>query len=124
MLEEGAQPNVLADPEHIRQLVFQLVSNAVRYTTIGRLTVRVCITAGQAMLQVSDTGIGMAPEDLERVFHEFQRTEAARAVRELGTGLGLPIVQQALRLCAGDLRIDLEPRDGTTVTAFLPLAPA
>ncbi len=122
-LQAEGQPQILAVPDHIRQLVHQLTSNAVRYTPAGGVAVRVGLERGQAVLRVSDTGIGMSTEDLERVFHEFQRTEAARALHELGTGLGLPIVQQVLRVYGGDLRIDSELGVGTTMTAFLPLAP-
>ncbi len=70
---------------------------------------------------VEDTGIGISTEELARIFQEFYRTESAKAVVELGTGLGLPIVDQIVKNYHGTIHLDSVPGQGTTFTVRLPL---
>jgi signal transduction histidine kinase len=114
-------PPILADPFHVNQLWTNLISNAIKYTPLGgRVTVRLFPEAGTIVGQVSDTGIGIAKEDLARLFEEFFRTEQAKAFAQHGTGLGLAIVKQIVQEYGGDIQVESEPGRGTTFTFRLP----
>ena len=89
---------IQADERKLRQVVFNLLSNAVKFTPAGRA--RRCLrpmTDGVVEIAVADTGSGIAPEDQELIFEEFQQAARRAAVSAEGTGLGLPLVPQARR---------------------------
>jgi signal transduction histidine kinase len=122
-LEISDRPFALGSPEHFRLLWSQLLSNAIRYTPAGgRITLSLQTNAREKKIQgtVSDTGIGIAAEEIPRIFEEFFRTEAAKSVRETGTGLGLPIVQLILSLYGGSIEIDSTPGKGSAFRFTLP----
>jgi two-component system OmpR family sensor kinase len=77
---------------------------------------------GEMLSTVGDTGIGISTEELARIFQEFYRTESTKAGGELGTGLGLPIVDQIVKIYQGTIHVDSVPGQGTTFTVRLPLA--
>ena len=109
----------------MRLLWSQLLDNAIRYTPEGgriTLSLRTDSQAKKIIGAVTDTGIGIAAEEIPRVFEEFFRTEAAKSMRETGTGLGLPIVQQVLSLYGGTIEIDSTPGQGSTFRFILPQA--
>jgi two-component system sensor histidine kinase/response regulator len=117
-------PFFQGNPEHLRLLWSQLVSNAIRYTPRGgsiTLSLKANSPEGQIEGTVSDTGIGIAPEEIPRIFEEFYRTEAAKSMKETGTGLGLPIVQQVLSLYGGEIAIDSTPGKGSSFRFTLPM---
>lgn len=136
----GPSPaRIRTDPAHLRQILINLVGNAVKYTATGGIQVRArpadpaagpvpaTNLAGRAnwlQLQVSDTGIGIAEEDRERVFDEFEQVNAgARSdSARRGAGLGLAISRRLARLIGGDLTVVSEPGRGSTFTVWLPLA--
>ncbi len=114
-------PTILADPKHIKQLWMNLVSNAVKYTNEGdAVTVTMEVQDDQIITYVSDTGIGIAPEELTRVFEDFYRTKAAKAVSEMGTGLGLPLVKQIVETYQGQIDVQSTVGKGSTFTVVLP----
>lgn len=122
---------VIGDEIRVRQIVLNLVSNAVKFTDQGMIVVR--LTNGEDVedrdaavieLAVSDTGIGLDPSDLSRVFHEFEQAEAALHRRNGGTGLGLAISQRLARAMGGDISADGVPGRGATFTARLKFARA
>lgn len=76
---------------------------------------------GQLVAMVSDTGIGISTEELTRIFQEFYRTDGAKKKVELGTGLGLPIVTQVVKIYGGRIEVDSVPAQGSTFTVSLPL---
>jgi two-component system, sensor histidine kinase and response regulator len=117
-------PAILADPGHIKQLWTNLVSNAIKYTPEGG-KVRICLRVKDGVIvgDVEDTGIGIGPEDLPRLFEEFFRTEKAKAFAQYGTGLGLSIVRQIVSECGGDIGVKSEVSKGTRFTFRLPAAP-
>ncbi len=118
-------PVLSASREHLHLLWSQLLSNAIRYTPEGgRITLSLQTDPQQKKMigAVSDTGIGIAPEEIPRIFEEFYRTEAAKSLQETGTGLGLPIVQQILNLYSGTIEIDSIPGQGSTFRFTLPLS--
>jgi len=115
-----------ADVVRIEQVVVNLMSNAVKYTDDGgRIAVRVSNGPGRAELRITDNGIGIAPEDLPRVFLPFARAEGARARSSAGLGLGLSIVQSIVDLHGGSVVAHSAGLGaGTEFIVFLPLASA
>jgi signal transduction histidine kinase len=118
-------PHVAANPDYIKALWTHLLSNAIHYTPKGgRITIslRTDQEQGQVVGTVSDTGIGIAVEDISRIFEEFYRTEEAKAMQETGTGLGLPIVQQVVEKYGGTVEVESVVDQGSTFRFILPLA--
>lgn len=114
--------NIVADPFLFQRAVGNLLSNAIRYTPDGG-TITVALTrddAGAARITVTDTGIGIAPDELTRVFDRFFRSNDARTVNPQGTGLGLAIVRSIMELHQGSVSIESEPGRGTSVTLIFP----
>ncbi len=122
-LETAAQPVMMAQPGHLRSIATHLLDNAVRYTPQGQVVTRLDQQDRDLVLCVADSGIGLSTDELTRVFQEFYRTEAAKEQVELGTGLGLPIVNQVVKLYQGTIQVDSTPGQGSTFTVRLPLAP-
>ena len=114
---------VVGDPVRLRQLVVNLLGNAVKYTpTTGRVRVTLGAVADQARLDVADSGIGIAPEDLPHVFDRFFRADKARARAEGGTGLGLAIARWCAETHGGRIDVRSRPGEGSVFTVWLPLA--
>ena len=141
-------PRIRTDQTHLRQILINLIGNAVKYTTSGGIHVRARVTGNGVTadateagaialasppdpgrqwiaLEVSDTGVGIAEADRERIFDEFEqvnagaRTDSARR----GTGLGLAISRRLARLLGGELSVASEIGRGSTFTVWLPLEP-
>ncbi len=112
-----------ADPSALRQVALNLMSNAVKFTPAGGSVRASLDPSGDAIkLVVTDTGCGIRPEDLQRVFESFGQGRHDVANVEQGTGLGLPISRGLLRLHGGDLWLESVLGEGTRVTASLPLS--
>ena len=108
--------NIQADEQKIRQLILILVDNAVKYTPEGG---EVCLkldgaTGGKVRFSVSDTGIGIAPEDKDRIFDRFYRVDKARSRAMGGNGLGLAIAQEIVSLHGGSINLESKLGEGTT----------
>jgi signal transduction histidine kinase len=111
------------DPMRLRQILLNLLSNACKFTKQGDVTLRVRRLAnGQnwVELAVIDTGIGMTPEQLGKLFQEFSQAEASTAKKYGGTGLGLAITRKLARLMGGDVTVASEPGKGSVFTVRLP----
>ncbi|MDT4992737.1 MAG: two-component system, OmpR family, sensor histidine kinase BaeS [Actinoplanes sp.] len=114
-----------ADPDRLRQVLGNLLTNAIRYTDRrGHVEARVRETAGTAVLTVQDTGVGIAAEDLQRVFDRFWRADPARQRATGGSGLGLTIVRRIVTDHAGTVDVTSTPGAGTTFTIRLPAGAA
>src|SRR5207248_1234534 len=114
---------VIGDPALLEQAVLVLLDNAIKYNHRGgHVVVRTAIKQGQALLEVSDTGIGIAAEHLPHLGERFYRVDKARSREAGGTGLGLSIAQGIAAVHAGRLTLSSVPKQGTTVTLTLPLA--
>jgi heavy metal sensor kinase len=123
-VDAPARAAVLADQTRLTQVVTNLVDNAVKYTgTGGSVRVRVWEEADGAGLAVSDTGPGIAPEHLPKVFDRFYRLDAARTRAGGGSGLGLAICQELVEAHGGRIWADSVPGAGSTFTLALPLQP-
>ncbi len=110
---------VVTDPGRVRQIVLNLLSNAVKFTDEGQVRVVLDAFGPWAEVRVEDTGPGIAPEDQDRVFREFE--QAPGAVGRGGTGLGLPISRRLAGLLGGNLALHSTPGEGSVFTLRLPL---
>lgn len=112
---------VCADPDRMRQVIGNLMSNAIRYTDAGgRVELRVSRDGPDAILTVRDTGVGMNADEVARVFDRFWRADPARQRATGGSGLGLTIVRRIVADQGGDVTASSEPGLGTTFTVRLP----
>ena len=113
-----------ADPTRVRQALLNLASNAVKFTEQGLVTIsaaRARETAGETIvLRVSDTGIGMTPEQMARLFQDFTQADASTTRRYGGTGLGLAISRRYCRMMGGDIAVESAPDRGSTFTVRIP----
>lgn len=122
-LEANDEVSVLGDAERLRQLVWNLVENAMRYTPAGgTIILSLRRRARVAEIGVTDTGIGIPEEHLPHIFDRFYRVDRGRSRALGGTGLGLSIVRQVAETHGGRVRVRSTPGVGTTFTVFLPLA--
>ncbi|MDO8879248.1 MAG: ATP-binding protein [Coriobacteriia bacterium] len=115
----GQDVAVHAESTDIAVALDNLLSNAIAYTEHGSVTVGVRADDGQAQISVADTGIGIPPADVERVFERFYRVDRARSRTSGGTGLGLSLVRNVAERSGGTVTIESEPGAGTIVTLRL-----
>ena len=121
----GTPSACLADPQALKQILLNVLSNAVKFTPEGgivALQVR-RLEDGQVEFVVRDNGVGIAADDLPRLMKPFEQASRGYAKRNGGTGLGLPLAESLTRLHGGALTIDSAPGLGTTVTVRLPARP-
>jgi two-component system OmpR family sensor kinase len=121
----AGQPVVYGDANLLRQLVSNLVENAIKFTEKGAVDVRLTAQDGHAIVEVVDTGVGIENDALERVFDRFYRTDKSRDRAIPGTGLGLAIVRSIARVHNGMVEVAANPGGGVIFRVTLPLvAPA
>jgi PAS domain S-box-containing protein len=113
---------ITTDPGKVRQVILNLLSNAVKFTDEGEVELGVERADERVRLRIRDTGVGIAPRDMERIFDPFWQVEQKKTRRVGGTGLGLSISQRLARLLGGDVRVESEVGEGTTFTLELPIA--
>jgi len=106
-------PAVLGDEGKLRQVLINLLGNAVKFTETGTIAVRANWSGGRATFEVSDTGQGISDEEIATLFQPFVQTATGRRAKE-GTGLGLVITQQLVRLMGGDIAVRSRRGEGTT----------
>ncbi|TDB78453.1 cell wall metabolism sensor histidine kinase WalK [Micromonospora sp. KC723] len=122
LVTSAADPvHVNADPDRLRQVLGNLLSNALRATAGGAVTLAATGAGQQAVITVADTGTGITPEHLPYVFDRFWRADAARGRSTGGSGLGLAIVRQIVADHGGTVSVASEFGVGTTFTIHLPL---
>lgn len=115
---------LLVDPERLRQVLTNLVSNAVKYTKEGTVTIRVYVDKDRGVIRVSDTGIGMSNEEREHLFGKFYRAAGQDVRAQRGTGLGLWITKQLVELMGGTITVESIKGVGTHFVAAFPLPSA
>jgi signal transduction histidine kinase/FixJ family two-component response regulator len=127
-VKPGLPQNFLGDGARLRQTLLNLVTNAIKFTEEGEVTVRVGddkSRPGWVRIEVTDTGIGVSEEFQERIFEPFfSITPHGQTCREQGTGLGLDIVRRNVKLMEGELGLDTLPGEGSTFALMLPLEAA
>ena len=111
---------VLADEDRLEQIATNLVANAWRYTKAGEVRLRVARDGEDAVLEVSDTGVGIAPEDLRHIFARFWRGDRSRSRATGGAGIGLAIVRELVRAHDGRIDVDSTPGLGSSFRVCLP----
>jgi len=121
VLEDPHGTVIRADPIRMTRILTNLLSNAINYTpSDGKITIGTAISGAGISITVSDTGIGIAAEDIATVLEHFGRIGSSLSQQHEGAGLGLPIARQFIELHNGALTIDSTPGQGTAVTITLP----
>jgi signal transduction histidine kinase/CheY-like chemotaxis protein/HAMP domain-containing protein len=131
LTDPGVPASVVTDRQRLRQVLSNLVSNAVKFTERGGVTLRVTLADGRTdprggpvmAFVVTDTGIGIAPENLAAIFGAFQQGDGTLSRRYGGTGLGLSIAREVAALLGGEITAESEVGWGSTFTLYLPSAP-
>ena len=121
---EEQLPPLYIDPTRVRQVLLNLLNNARRFTERGKITLRARRRDSQVQVSVSDTGIGITPEDQEKIFEEFRQLDGSLARQHDGVGLGLAISKEFVEMHGGRIWVESEgvPGRGSTFTFTLPLA--
>lgn len=120
-------PVVVGDPGRVRQILLNLVGNAIKFTETGRITIAVTATRRamepvcDCVLVVRDTGIGIAQEDCLRIFDSFDQGESGMTRKYQGTGLGLSITRELVLLMKGEITVASNPGEGSVFTVHLPM---
>ncbi|MBL0148389.1 MAG: PAS domain-containing protein [Ideonella sp.] len=117
-------PACLGDPLRLRQILFNLLNNAIKFTAHGALGLAAACDGDELVLRVSDTGIGMTAEEVQQLFVPFQQADSSTTRRFGGTGLGLSISRRLARLMGGDIRVQSEAGVGSVFELRLPLRAA
>ena len=115
-------PVIRGDRDKIVLALHNLVGNALKYTPEGgQVTINVEVTARQLTVSIADTGIGISPEDAERIFERFYRAKDPRVAKITGTGLGLTLAREVVRMHGGDISVESQIDQGSTFTMTLPV---
>ena len=115
---------VLIDPDMWEKILLNLISNALKFTFIGKVRVSMAGRGGEVELEVADTGIGIPAHELPHIFDRFHRVAGARARTQEGSGIGLALVHELSRLLGGDVSVKSTVDGGTTMTVTIPARPA
>lgn len=122
---QGADAEVLGDPVALRRVFMNLVENAVKYNRdSGEIRLAIGCINGRIRVAVSDTGVGIPPEHLTKLFRRFYRVDKGRSRQVGGAGLGLAICKAFVEAHEGSIRVESAPSRGTTFTIELPASPA
>ena len=122
MTDSRASLPRLGDPHRFTQILHNLVSNAIKFTDAGKVSVWISVLRGQEVrIEVVDTGIGMTPEQRDKIFDAFTQADGSVTRRFGGTGLGMSIVKRLTDMMGGRLDLDTAPSRGTRVSVTLPL---
>jgi signal transduction histidine kinase len=117
---DSALPTLTGDDDLLEKAFTHLVDNAIRYTPAhGRVTLHARAAESELVVEIEDSGIGIAQADLPHIFERFHRADDAHSTR--GFGLGLPIVQKIVEGHGGRITVESEPGVGTTFRVFLPI---
>jgi len=125
LTSEGAQRGlvIVSDRVKLRQIFYNLVSNAAKFTEQGEIRVDLKWHRSAIEMSVSDTGVGIAPEHFDRLFNAYSQVDQKSGQRFIGTGLGLTLTHKFCVLLGGDISVESTPGEGTTFSVFLPHCP-
>ncbi|HUR91350.1 MAG TPA: ATP-binding protein, partial [Gemmatimonadaceae bacterium] len=107
-------------PVKVRQMIVNLLTNAVKFTETGTVSVKAATNGESVEITVHDTGIGIASEHMDMVFDPFWQVEQKATRRAGGTGLGLTVTRRLARLLGGDVKVESNVGEGTTFTISIP----
>ncbi len=114
-------PELEADKDRLLQVLINLISNAIKFTPSGSITLKAFQTPGEIICSVIDTGVGIAPDDQEKVFEKFKQVGDLMTDKPRGTGLGLPICKQIVEHHGGRIWVESEPRKGSNFSFAIPI---
>ena len=120
----NTEAEVYVDVEMWEKIVLNLLSNAFKYTNKGRIDVKVLVADSQVQLSVSDTGIGIAADQLDKIFDRFHRVENIQGRSQEGTGIGLAMVKELVKIHKGNITVISRPGTGSTFTVTIPTGKA
>jgi PAS domain S-box-containing protein len=123
-LDASLPARIMGDPRRLRQVLMNLVDNAIRFTAAGAVEVRATRQGERMVVEVRDTGSGISPALRRRLFRRFQQADEGTARRHGGSGLGLMICRRLVRLMGGEIGVESEPGEGSVFRFDLPLRPA
>ena len=125
-VDERLPERVIGDATRLRQVLLNLAGNAIKFTETGGVgvVVEAGLNSGEIVFEVRDTGIGIAPGQQARIFHEFEQADGGSARKFGGTGLGLAISRRIVERMGGRIEVESTPGEGSTFRAILPLPPA
>jgi|GEM_PF-505611 len=128
-IDAGSDDALVGDPTRVRQVLFNLLGNAIKFTERGRITLHAGTEplgqgATKVTIAVSDTGIGLSPDQRARLFQPFAQADSSTTRRFGGTGLGLSIVRRLAQLMKGDIAVESRQGAGSTFTVTLTLMAA
>jgi two-component system OmpR family sensor kinase len=122
LLQHTTPARVFGDEDQLKQVLVALLDNALKYTPYeGSISLSLTTDEHNAILKVSDSGIGISPEDVQHIFERFYRADRARSRDRGGSGLGLAIVQSIVQGHDGTIEVESTPGKGSTFTLRLPL---
>ncbi|HSH70498.1 MAG TPA: hybrid sensor histidine kinase/response regulator [Deferrisomatales bacterium] len=111
------------DRDKVKQVLINLLANAVKFTDAGEVVCTAVRDGDRLRFQVRDTGIGIAPEEREKIFNKFYQIDPTHHREHRGTGLGLPLCRMLVALLGGEMALESEPGRGTRIEFWVPLAP-
>ena len=114
-------PKMEVDVQRVEQILNNLVSNAVKFTEKGHITLRASMEDNMMVMQVEDTGTGISEEDLQTIFEEFRQADGSQTRTVEGTGLGLTITRRLVHMHSGTIEVESKVGKGSTFTVRLPL---
>lgn len=112
---------ILGDEPRVKQILVNLIGNAIKFTSEGQITVTVCVESENLLFTISDTGVGIPSSDTEKIFSPFQQVDSSHSREYEGTGLGLSIARRLSRLMSGDLTVSSTVGVGAEFVLSLPL---
>lgn len=120
-IEEDVPGRIFTDGDRLRQILINLVGNAVKFTEQGEIRIRVFVTAHHTIsFEIKDTGIGIEPEKFDQLFQSFSQADPSVTRKYGGAGLGLTISDRLIKLMNGNIRIESQPKVGSTFTFKIP----
>ena len=118
----GVPHTVILDGRHLRQVLLNLLGNAIKFTDSGEVRIEVSASDGSLMVAVTDTGPGIGEKDQENIFEEFRQAQSASTQKKGGTGLGLAIVKSIATAHGGQVKVESVEGQGSCFRVELPLA--
>ena len=118
---DGSDAHIRGVSRLIYEIAYNLIDNGIRYNKDpGSVSININETGSQAVLTVSDTGIGISDEQMPRIFERFYRVDKSRSRSSGGTGLGLSIVKHAVQIHHAEIHVDSRIGEGTIITVIFP----